>query len=170
MTTGDVLEALLRLKVDLVIVSGGEPLSQQRPLVPLLRLLNQHGIAVDIETNGTRGLLPGFAGMVRRFVVSPKLSHSGDPASRRIVPGALTSLLSSGKADFKFVVRSVADLDEVDRIVRDNGLHRIWIMPEGRRADDVLRTLREIADDVVRRGWNLTTRLHVLAWGDMRAV
>ena len=27
-----------------------------------------------------------------------------------------------------------------------------------------------LADDVIKRGWNLTTRLHILLWGDKRGV
>jgi 7-carboxy-7-deazaguanine synthase len=170
MTVDEVLARLLALGVDLVVVSGGEPLSQQRRLLPLLERLQDHDVAVEIETNGTRTVSPELVALVRRFMVSPKLSHSGDPRDRRIVPAALAAFGECGNAEFKFVVRATPDLDEVAEIVTAHRLAPVWIMPEGRSADAVLSTLAEIADAVVRRGWNLTSRLHVLAWGERRGV
>jgi hypothetical protein len=41
-------------------------------------------------------------------------------------------------------------------------------MPEGTKARVVAERTAKLADDVIARGWNLTTRLHVLAWGDKR--
>lgn len=43
-------------------------------------------------------------------------------------------------------------------------------MPIGRSADDVTKHMSELADAVVERGWNLTTRLHTLVWDDKRGV
>jgi organic radical activating enzyme len=166
----EVHHRLRTLGVELVIVSGGEPLNQQRRLTALLPLLVADGIAVEIETNGTRFPNPELTRWVRRYVVSPKLSHSGDPVERRIVPAALAAFERSGKAAYKFVVQSIADLDEVAEVVQENGLTDIWVMPEGQRRESVLRTMSDIADAVVERRWNLTSRLHVLAWGDRRGV
>jgi 7-carboxy-7-deazaguanine synthase len=166
----EVHDRLRTLGVELVIVSGGEPLNQQRRLTALLPLLTADGITVEIETNGTRAPNPELTRWVRRYVVSPKLSHAGDSVERRIVPTALAAFERSGKAAYKFVVQSVANLDEVAEIVQGNRLTNIWIMPEGRRRESVLRTMSEIADAVVERRWNLTSRLHVLAWDDRRGV
>ena len=170
MPVGEVLERLRALKVDLVVISGGEPLSQQRRLIMLLRQLGAEGIAVEMETNGTHVPGPELCQLVRRFVVSPKLSHSGDPLQRRLRPTALAAFRDCGRAEFKFVVQSVSDLDEVAHIVEQNRLTPVWIMPEGKQPSEVLSTLSEIADSVVQRRWNLTSRLHILAWGDLRGV
>lgn len=74
------------------------------------------------------------------------------------------------EARFKFVCQNIQDLDEVAGIVERNHImaQDIWIMPEGREAGPINRTAHEIADEVLKRGWNLTTRLHVLLWGDKR--
>ena len=63
-----------------------------------------------------------------------------------------------------------ADLDEVQRIVDDNGIEpaTVWIMPEGGRLEDLLRHPPELYDAIIERGWNITTRLHVIAWGGRR--
>ncbi len=170
MPAEEVLARLRAMDVDLVIVTGGEPLSQQTGLLPVLRRLRAHDIAVEVETNGTRTPVPEVQRLVRRFVVSPKLAHSEDSERHRIVPKALRAFRDCGKADFKFVVRSVSDLDEVAAITAEHDLAPVWIMPEGQTADVISRTLAAIADAVLRRRWNLTSRLHVLAWGQSRGV
>jgi len=166
----DVLGELLALGTDLVVISGGEPLSQQRRLRPLLKGLREAGVTVEFETNGTvvpddEIITPGV-----RFNVSPKLSHAGDPASKRIVPAALRKLAQTPDVAFKFVCRTTDDLDEVGSLQTDFGISPVWIMPEGKTVAHISQHLSSLADEVVRRGWNLSTRLHVLAWGDRRGI
>jgi organic radical activating enzyme len=43
-------------------------------------------------------------------------------------------------------------------------------MPEGTDPAAVGERLRQLAPDVLARGWNLTPRLHILLWGDRRGV
>ena len=44
----------------------------------------------------------------------------------------------------------------------------VWVMPEGTDASTIVGRMQELADDVVRRGWHLSPRLHILLWGDER--
>ncbi|MFF2806341.1 radical SAM protein [Streptomyces sp. NPDC058000] len=166
----DVLRTLLDFEVPLIVVSGGEPLSQQRRLLPLLRELRAAGRKVEIETNGTVVPRDDLVALGVRFNVSPKLSHSGDPESRRIVPAALRAFAAVPDTAFKFVCRNKSDLDEVASLVDRYGTRPVWIMPEGQVPTEVGRHLSALGDDVVARGWNLTTRLHVAVWGDRRGV
>ncbi|MFE2179372.1 hypothetical protein [Streptomyces sp. NPDC059455] len=140
--------------------------------MPLLRSLRESGCRIEIETNGTAVPVPEITELAV-CNVSPKLSRSGDPESRRIVPAALMALMAlaamPGTA-FKFVCCSSADLDEVNRLVQRFGPIPVWITPEGRDQRDLDRNLRAISDEVIARGWNLTTRLHIAAWGDRRGV
>jgi organic radical activating enzyme len=55
-------------------------------------------------------------------------------------------------------------------MVQECGLTDVWIMPEGTDAATLERRSTALADDVVKRGWNLTTRLHILLWGNRRGV
>ncbi|MET7712627.1 7-carboxy-7-deazaguanine synthase QueE [Streptomyces sp. NPDC005407] len=165
-----VVQRLLGLGVDLIVVSGGEPLNQQYRLEPVIRALHDHGIEVEIETNGT--VIPS-AWMVDsgvRFNVSPKLAHSGVAEHRRIVPDALTALAKVQGTAFKFVCADPADLDEIGHIVDRFSLRNIWIMPLGQTVDEIADRLRRLVDPVVARGWNLTNRMHVLIWGSERGV
>jgi hypothetical protein len=43
-------------------------------------------------------------------------------------------------------------------------------MPEGVTVDALSRHSQTIAEAVVARGWNLTTRLHILLYGNRRGV
>ncbi|MGH3737672.1 MAG: hypothetical protein ACRDT6_18980 [Micromonosporaceae bacterium] len=155
---------------ELVVVTGGEPLLQQDLLAPLVQTLVDAGRRVEVETNGTVVPSQPLAGTVTRFNVSPKLAGfaaTGD-AQRRVNPEALRALGATGRAVFKFVATGLDDLDEVAELQRRFDLHPVWVMPEATAAGTLLDAMRRIAEEVVARGWNLSTRLHVLLWGDAR--
>jgi 7-carboxy-7-deazaguanine synthase len=163
-----IVEELEVMDVDRVVVTGGEPLLQQRRLLPLLDAAVARGWAVEIETNGTLAPSEATSAAVERFNVSPKTSNSGVARERAIVPDALAALLATGKAAFKFVATGVDDLDEIAAVVEEHGLAPVYVMPEGTDAATVTARGRALADAVTARGWHLTTRLHVLLWGDER--
>ncbi len=164
----NVVATVEAMDVDMVVVTGGEPMLQQhRGLEALLRALKSRGARVEIETAGT--IAPSMAdGLVDQWNVSPKLANSGNPVDRRYKPDVLRTFEATGSAIFKFVVCGPSDLDEVAAIVDECGLTDIWVMPEGTDAATLARRSADLADDVVKRGWNLTTRLHILLWGDAR--
>jgi 7-cyano-7-deazaguanosine (preQ0) biosynthesis protein QueE len=162
----DVVAELRAMDVPLVVVTGGEPLLQQSHLPPLLAALDE----VEIETAGTLAPSADVTALVARFNVSPKLANSGNPRERRYRPDVLRTLEATGKAAFKFVAVDDADLDEIAAIVDECGLTDVWVMPEGTDAAAIVERARALIDPVLARGWNLTTRLHVLLWGDRRGV
>jgi 7-carboxy-7-deazaguanine synthase len=163
-----IVARLVEADPEIVVVTGGEPLLQQRRLVPLLEACARHGWPVEIETNGTLAPDAAVVPLVARWNVSPKLANSGVAHERRVRPEPLRALLETGRAAFKFVVAAEADLDEVADIVEAHDLHPVWIMPEGTDATTVLDRARRLSEPTLARGWNLTTRLHVLLWGDER--
>lgn len=164
----DVLARLESMAVERVVITGGEPMLQQRRLVPLLEACNARRWAVEVETNGTIAPEPEFERLVTAFNVSPKLANSGVPERRRLHDEVLRSLAASGRASFKFVATCAADLDEIATIVERNRLAPVWVMPEGTDASTVTARLQELAEPVLARRWNLTPRLHVMLWGDQR--
>ncbi|OXM69851.1 radical SAM protein [Amycolatopsis vastitatis] len=158
---------------ELVVISGGEPLLHQ--LQPawtrMLTMLRAAGADIEVETNGT--IVPTAAtlepDLAVRFNVSPKLAHSGDPAARRIRPDVLAAFVASGRANFKFVCATPDDVDEAAELADRYHLDApVWISPEGTTVEAVLIHTKLIADRVIERGFNLGTRLHVLAWGNER--
>ena len=169
-SAGSVISWALARPTPLIVISGGEPLLQQDRLLPVVAALTTAGRRVEIETNGTVIPSPELVDQVAAFNVSPKLAAfaAESDAARRINPAALSTLVTSGKSVFKFVVGSGADLDEVGDLVARFGLAPVWVMPEGTASEVIVARMRDLADAVLARGWNLTTRLHVLLWEDTR--
>jgi len=170
MAPEDVLSRLDTMGVDMVVITGGEPLLQQRRARPLLQGMRERGWRIEVETNGTVAPDEATAALVDCFNVSPKLANSGVALADRIVPAALRSLRDGGRSVFKFVVVEPTDLDEVAGIVEEHGLRPVIVMPEGTDAATVVARLQVLAEPVLARGWSLTPRLHVLIWGDRRGV
>lgn len=170
LTAADILHWVLSHPTRLVVVTGGEPLLQQELLVPLVTALTAAGRRVEVETNGTIIPAAPFAEAVAGFNVSPKLSSFASPADleRRINPEALRVLAATGRAVFKFVASSIADLGEIADLERRFDLQPVWVMPKGTTTEPLLAVMRDLADEVVGRGWHLSTRLHLLLWGDIR--
>jgi 7-carboxy-7-deazaguanine synthase len=158
----------LEQQPQLVVITGGEPLIQQATLVPLAARLADAGRQIEIETNGTIAPLPELVRLVSQFNVSPKLSGSGIPASRRLVPAALAALAATGKAVFKFVICHPRELIEVAELQAGYGLAPVWVMPEGTSEQAVLDRMRAITGEALAQGWSVSPRLHVLLWGDQR--
>lgn len=152
--------------VDLVVVTGGEPMLQQEALRCLAELCSP--VRVQVETNGTRIPIVSLGTVVNLFVVSPKLANSGVARHRRIVPAALRALAATGSVAWKFVALGPADLDEIDTLVTAYGLAPVWVMPEGTTDEQILDRARSLVGPVLDRGWNFSLRLHILLWGDRR--
>ena len=155
---------------DMLVVSGGEPLLQEGALVPLLERARAANYRIEVETAGTIGPSAAAAIFVDQFNVSPKLAHSGNPETERYRPEALAALKASGKAIWKFVAQAPEDLDEIGAIVEQHGLAPVYVMPEGTDPHTLLSRSRELAEPVLARGWNLTTRLHILLYGSRRGI
>jgi organic radical activating enzyme len=170
-TPSEIAGQVNAMAVERCVLTGGEPLVQQRRLPDLLRRLR---VPVDVETNGTIAPSPELVDAVSLFVVSPKIMPSAeqhlDLADRT---GALDTFRALGgrQVALKYVARDAADLVAVQEHVR---LHKlgslpVYVMPEARTAEQLVQRTAELADLVVAAGFRLGTRLHVLAWGDARA-
>jgi 7-carboxy-7-deazaguanine synthase len=164
----EVWHAVKAIETGLVVITGGEPLLQQDRLVWLADMCRATGRWTEIETNGAVVPSRAIAIANRRFNVSLKLANSGVPARRRLRPDAIRALAATGKAVWKFVVTGPADLEEIADLQQRYALDPVWVMPEGTTSDQILGRLRELADPVLARGWNLTPRLHTLLWEDTR--
>lgn len=176
-TVDSILSHVDAMDVDTVVLSGGEPLLQQRQPAwgRLLYHLAQAGVDVHVETNGTIAPNQSTHRYVEHFSVSPKLAHAGDTEELRIVPEVLDAYrriaVHSGGAIFKFVARTRRDLLDIAKLVQDHQLdpRTVWVMPEGTTAEEVLDGTRDLIGDTLAAGFNFTTRLHTLIWGQERA-
>lgn len=152
-----------------LVITGGEPLLQQRALLHLLEDW-RHFSQVEVETNGTIMPLEALSERVTAFNVSPKLSHSGLPESSRLKLSTLSHFATLSTASFKFVVSSPADLSEIESLVEQCHLpkERLLLMPEGRNERELQRSGVALADLCIKKGYRFSPRLHVHLWGDER--
>ncbi|MFF7449893.1 MULTISPECIES: radical SAM protein [unclassified Streptomyces] len=167
-TVADLVTWATSSPVELVVITGGEPLLQQAGLVPLVETLLTAGKRVEFETNGTIAPVRELLVDGIRFNVSPKIASFGMDEAKSVVPAALEAFVASGRAAFKFVASSAGDLDRIAELADSYRLAPVWVMPEGTTADAITATTRVLADAVAARHWHLTTRLHVLAFADAR--
>ncbi|MDX3402546.1 7-carboxy-7-deazaguanine synthase [Streptomyces sp. 111WW2] len=167
-TVADLMAWAESSPVELVVITGGEPLIQQTRLVPLVRGLIAAGKRVEFETNGTIAPAPELVVDGVRFNVSPKLASFGVKEAKSLVPAALEAFAASERAAFKFVASTVADLDRIAELADTHRLAPVWVMPEGATTEAITATTRVLADAVAARRWYFTTRLHVLAFADAR--
>lgn len=153
-----------------IVITGGEPMLQQKHLVELARELRARGYGIEIETSGTIEPIAELAAHVTQWNVSPKLENSGNKKTARLRTGPLTWFAANERAQFKFVAANVADLDEVDAIATQFAIphERVMIMPEGTDPQTLNARARELVEPVRSRGYRLGTRMHVLLWGSER--
>ncbi|PMR61393.1 hypothetical protein C1A38_09270 [Verrucosispora sp. ts21] len=154
--------------VDLIVVSGGEPLLHPDIVTALAQRASASGRSLEIETNAT--IAPGAALIEAgaHFNAGLKLASSAVPRGKRIKPQVIEQLQSSGRARWKFVVTGPNDVREIADLQQEFGLTEVWLSPEGTSADVVIDRMRWLADVALTHGWHLTTRQHVLIWGDKR--
>jgi len=164
MPVEDVRDALRDIGAPLVVITGGEPMLQQRAISVLSREMS-FSYAIEIETNGTISPIDDLWAEVS-FNVSPKLRNSGVEYGRRIKPHVLRELGQTESAILKPVVSSVDELDEVAHLqelmqVEDEN---VWVMPLGTTRYMLHERSTAIIDAVLARGWNFTGRLHIELW------
>jgi 7-carboxy-7-deazaguanine synthase len=154
--------------VDLVVASGGEPLLRKHALLHLAVRARMTGRRMEIETNAT--IRPGadLAAAGVAFNAGLKLATSAVPRAKRIKADAIAEIQASGQARWKFVFCGPEDLAEIAALQAEFALTEVWLSPAGTCPAAVLEQMRLAAGPALEHGWNLTTREHVLIWGDER--
>lgn len=152
-----------------IVFTGGEPLLQQPALAALCALLGPD-YHIEIESNGTVALTPGFDAHVHQLNLSPKLRHSGNPDDLRLIGSALGGHARDPRAWFKFVIAEPEDADEVAALAERFALpaERILLMPEGTTPQTLRARSAWLAPLCQARGWRFTDRLHIHLYGDTR--
>ena len=144
----EILGRIEALGAEHVVLTGGEPMLFAE-LLPLAARLQERGLHITIETAGTLYLPVACALMS----ISPKLANSTpnvDQAGRwrerheraRHVPEVIRRLVAEYAYQFKFVIDTPADCDEVEQYLEqfpeiDRG--RVMLMPQGTDAATLAR-------------------------------
>ncbi len=118
MTPEEVFAQVEQLSPDggLVEITGGEPMLQEREVVPLMRQLLEGGYQVLLETSGERPLDRVPAGVIK--IVDVKCPNSGEPDTFR-----MENLETLGDRDeIKFVLSDRADYEFARDFTRRHNL------------------------------------------------
>ena len=152
-----------------LVVTGGEPLLQQRALCAFLHYLQALHIrpVVEVETNATLVPTAALDACVAQYNCSPKGANSGNSYAHRHKATALHALVNNAKAVFKFVVSTRADVEQIKAEYIDPygiACTRVWLMP----AAATLATMQKNAGRVFtlcqEYHYNYSTRLHIQVW------
>jgi 7-carboxy-7-deazaguanine synthase len=152
-----------------VVVTGGEPLLQQRALVNALAAVPAD-VFIEVETNGTRVPSLTLLERVNQWNVSPKLSSAGDTEALRIKPEALLALRDTGRAYLKLVVQSERDRDEAEALRERFGYakSRTLFMPEAATPEELAERSPAVAAWSQALAVRFGSRLHISLWGGRR--
>jgi len=168
----------------LVVVTGGEPLIQQKVLERLFLEVDERALkraeplwpdtggrlSIEVETNGTIRPTSGLAARVNQWNVSPKLRSSGEPAERRLRENTLRWFSEQPSAFFKFVVDTSESADEALELVELLGLpkQRVLFMPEAKNRRELEAREHLVAEWARQRDVRFTSRVHLKLWDGER--
>lgn len=168
MTPVEIMAEVKKYNCKNIILTGGEPMLQQKELLILTAL--EPSFHYEVETNGTIRPSDDFDKVVTQFNVSPKLENSGNPLQLRDKVQVMTYFVNNPKAWFKFVIVTPKDLEEVEGLVTKYGITRLYLMPEGTTTDELQAKSVWLAEICKNKGWRFSSRLQVLLWGAKRGV
>jgi len=160
-----------------IVISGGEPFLQPN-IVDLITALKVREYFVTVETNGTI-----FRESKTDLVsISPKLSSSESKScdiaksihqkNRVYNYSNIKKFYTCNQCQIKFVYSCRDDLKEILQFVQKFSINRenVYLMPQGEISKTILENTKDCFDVCVENGFNMTHRLHILAYEDKRKV
>ncbi len=173
-SVGEIVESVSMFGLRHVVITGGEPMlfAELIPLCQQLRRLEHH---ITIETAGTL-YLPVECDLMS---ISPKLSNSTPSAAEfptwharhdreRHAPNVIRRLVREQNCQFKFVIETRGDLEEVRQYLTafpKIPLERVLCMPQATtqaQAEEFARWLPAACQDY---GWRYCPRAHIESFG-----
>jgi len=177
--------------------TGGEPMMNQRAIAEIMGEFESRNNVpkfVTVETNGTQALREDLASTISRFrmssefngmlddkfgttewfwSVSPKLSASGEPWKKAILPEVVSEYARfSNRGQLKYVVdgseRCWNEVEKATDAYREKGVDwPVWIMPVGSTEAQQENIQAAICEEAVRRGYNFSMRAHCFIFGNV---
>ncbi|NJK86079.1 MAG: 7-carboxy-7-deazaguanine synthase QueE [Bacteroidales bacterium] len=175
--TGEILKIIRNSTKKHIIFTGGEPSFYRLDLLAEDKSKKYH-----VETNGTlipseklkytlrdgvtihrEGMKEEIIGTFN-WVISPKLSNS----KQDIVPEAIEFWSSKEYAVFKFIAGSMDDLDEISSFAQKFSIktEKIYIGLLGNTPESQIKPF--MVEEIMKRNFHFSPRLHVLLWGQQR--
>jgi organic radical activating enzyme len=177
--------------------TGGEPLMPhaQAAVIDVLREFQSRGnqpMYITFETNGTQTLTEDFIKFFNEeywmtevfFSVSPKLfTVSGEKADKAIKPEVVQQYqrIDNSYGQIKPVVggedRQWAEMDQMLEQFLVAGIDwPVWVMPVGATEEGQAgeygshASAGKVAEMAYKRGYNVSSRVHVYLWGNLIGV
>lgn len=174
MTTKEIITEVSQYPCKNLVLTGGEPLLQQKAWVDLMQQLRNKdkGYWFEVETNGTLLPVEPFDALINQYNVSPKLENSNNPAKLREKPAVYSFFAQNPKAWFKFVVAEKTDLNEVLALIKKYHIsaEKVYLMPEGTTSERLHEKQQWLVEQCKKYGFNYTDRLHIHIYGSKRGV
>lgn len=159
-----------------LVITGGDPLIQQKALVEMLLRMEEFGqpvsaMFIEVETEAVLMPSPDFLKMVRQWNVSIKLTNSGMPVERRIKPEVI-NFHAFSNSYFKFPVAEQSDLNEVDDLVRRFRIkrNRVYLMPICNTRETHTAMSQKVAAMCMMSGYSYSPRLQLALWDQATGV
>lgn len=174
-TTDDIVQKIKRFPCRRLVITGGEPMLQQKAIIEILRRLPDY--TAEIETNGSipiaKKLEQNLSRACRGIICSPKLTNSlPDRQAGNNKPYALKIKPTNQKVIFKFVVSVPKDIKKIRTYCQKNRIpaRKIWLMPQGVTRRELAVRSPRIVEACKKEGYNFTTRLHIMLYGNKRKI
>ncbi len=157
-----------------IIWTGGEPTikGHQEAIVNFFKYWNLNGdyswqVYNEIETNGTVVIEDDLFSYLNQINCSPKLANSGMSVKQRIVPDAIKRIMQHGNYQFKFVISTEEDVQELFRdfvVPFSIPLKNVVCMPGLDDQDDFHERTNFVLEMAKKYKFRGLTRLHISAW------
>lgn len=159
-----------------IIFTGGEPSLYRLDKIWVADKkfhVETNGMVIPYESinitlqDGTRITREAMNPMITdtfHWVVSPKLSNSRQWFDDK----KFLFWLDKGFCIFKFIIKSTLDLNEVEALVNKYNIdkNRVYVGLEGFTLQSQLQPA--LVDEIVKKGFNFSPRLHIMLWGAER--
>lgn len=158
-----------------LVLTGGSPIKQQDALVTFIKAMeHKYKFKPIIEVENECTLMPSdkMFDIVDLWNCSPKLTSSGMPLKARYHP-EIISKLATKNANFKFVITSEADWEEIDEMFIESGLiskEQVVLMPEGMTREALQQHYDIVVEMACKYNVRMTDRLHVTIWNKKTGV
>ncbi len=172
MNIEDLVNSISRYQSKHLVITGGEPMIQQRQLLNLIKKVKEMNYFVEIETNGT--ILPDriLDELVDQWNISPKLQSSMIERSVREIEACYLFFTNHSKSYFKYVINDSEDLLELQDLIKKYSIpaNRIILIPQGKDKDEIIARGKWLSEICIAKGYILSLRLQILLWSNQRGV
>jgi 7-carboxy-7-deazaguanine synthase len=153
-----------------VVITGGEPMLYKEEVKELIDVLDKIYLSVEIETNGVVGL----DGRGDYYLINnKKVFWNISPKKGFINLSSLKSFVRYvdwNNLRFKFVVEDEKEVEEYLEVIEKLQIpyFLVWLMPKGVDREMLREEMLRLVEVCKKYGFNLSPRLHIELWGNVR--